>query len=160
MILSILSKLGPKYSVFVSTFHATRLVISNWKIPSLSTLFDSLSKDQDKLIQMGNIKISQEKYNSLIFQGRNNSKRKEKKIVKEKKPKSNDEDEESKPVDQGSNSMKKFKKKGLSSKCYYCRKGNHYENIFSKKKMDTMDKLLEKNSIDVPDELDKHDESL
>ena len=29
LILSILSKLGPKYSVFVSTFHATRLVVSN-----------------------------------------------------------------------------------------------------------------------------------
>ena len=34
LILSILSKLGPEYSVFMSTFHATRLAISNWKIPS------------------------------------------------------------------------------------------------------------------------------
>ena len=44
LILSILSKLGPKYSVFVSTFHATRLSISNRKMPYLSTLFDSLTK--------------------------------------------------------------------------------------------------------------------
>ena len=50
LILSILSKLGPKYSVFVSTFHATRLVVSNCKISSLCTLFDSRTKEQDKLI--------------------------------------------------------------------------------------------------------------
>ena len=67
-ILSILSKLGPKYSVFVSTFHATRLVISNWKMPSFSTLFDSLTKEQDKLIHMGVIRIYKGKDNSLIVQ--------------------------------------------------------------------------------------------
>ena len=39
LILSILSKLCPKYSGFVSTFHATRLAISIWKIPSWSTFF-------------------------------------------------------------------------------------------------------------------------
>ena len=35
LILSILSKLGPDYSVFVSTFHATRLVVPKWKIHSI-----------------------------------------------------------------------------------------------------------------------------
>ena len=52
LILSILSKLGLEYSDFLSTFHATRLVISNWKMPSLSTFFDLLTKEKDKLIQM------------------------------------------------------------------------------------------------------------
>ena len=33
LILPILSKLGLEYSAFVSTFHATRIAISNWKIP-------------------------------------------------------------------------------------------------------------------------------
>ena len=41
LILSILSKLGLDYSVFVSTFHATRLVVPKWKIPSLNTFLDS-----------------------------------------------------------------------------------------------------------------------
>ena len=35
LVLSILSKLGPEFSVFVSTFHSRRLTIHNWKIPSL-----------------------------------------------------------------------------------------------------------------------------
>ena len=39
LILSILSKLGPEYSICVSTFHATSLAIANWKMPSLSTFF-------------------------------------------------------------------------------------------------------------------------
>ena len=50
LILSILSKLGPEYSVFVSTCHVNRLDVSNWKMPSLCTLFDSLTKEKDKLI--------------------------------------------------------------------------------------------------------------
>ena len=55
LILSILSKLSLEYSVFVSTFHATRLAISNWKIPSLSRFFNSLTKEKYKLIHMGDI---------------------------------------------------------------------------------------------------------
>ena len=43
-ILSILLKLGHEYSIFVSTFHATRLAILNWNMPYLSTFFDSLKK--------------------------------------------------------------------------------------------------------------------
>ena len=88
MILFIQSKLGPEYSVCVSTFHATRLVISNWKMPSLSTFFDSLVKEQDKLIHMGNLKIYKGKDHALIVQGSKNAKSKHKQIVKEKKPKS------------------------------------------------------------------------
>ena len=67
LILSILSKLGPEYLVFVSTFHATRLVASNQKIPSLCTFFDSLTKEKDKLIQMGALKYSKVKDHAIIF---------------------------------------------------------------------------------------------
>ena len=66
LILSIISKLGPENSVFVSTFHATMLVISNWKMPSFSTLFDSLTKEQDKLIQMGALRSYKSKDHALI----------------------------------------------------------------------------------------------
>ena len=74
LILSILSKLGPEYLVFVSTFHAARPVISNWKMSSLSTFFDSLTKEQDKLIHMGALRISNGNYHALIYQGSNNAK--------------------------------------------------------------------------------------
>ena len=58
------------------------------------------------------LRISKGKDHALIVQGNKNAKSKEKKIVKEKKPKSNNEDEGPNPTDEGSNSMKKVKKKG------------------------------------------------
>ena len=61
LIISILSKLGPEYSIFVSTFHATGIAIWNWKLPSLSTFIDSLSKNQDKLVHMEDLKIAKRK---------------------------------------------------------------------------------------------------
>ena len=69
---------------------------------------------------MGAIRISNGKDHALIVQGSKNSNSKEKKIVKGKKPKSNNEDESSRPIDDSS--VKKFKKKGSTSKCSYCNK--------------------------------------
>src|SRR5713101_7722558 len=36
LVLAILSKLGPDYSMFVSTFYATKLTARAWKMPSLA----------------------------------------------------------------------------------------------------------------------------
>ena len=52
-------------------------------------------------------------------------------IVKEKKQKSDAEDE-------GSNSMKKVRKKGSTSKCSYCRNGFHSKKKCFNKNMDIM----------------------
>ena len=66
---------------------------------------------------MGAIRYYKGRDYSLIVQGRKNTRSKEKQIVKEKKPKSDNEDESSKPTDEGS--MKKFNEKGSKSKCSY-----------------------------------------
>ena len=57
-VLSILSKLGSNYSIFVSIFHSKRESFPDWKIPSLNSFPESLIKEQDKLIPMGVIKTS------------------------------------------------------------------------------------------------------
>ena len=62
--LSILTKLGSKYSVFVSIFHSGRDSILNWNIPSLDSVFESLIHEKEKLIQMGVINTS--KYQALL----------------------------------------------------------------------------------------------
>ena len=111
LIVSILSKLGPSYSVFVSTFHATRLVVFKRKIPYLNYFLDSLTKEKDKLIHVGVLNSPKRNGHSLLVQGSKKHKSKEKQIVK--KPKSEIEDEDL---------MKKVKKKGSTSKCYYCSK--------------------------------------
>ena len=94
--------------VFVSTFHATRLVVPKWKMPYLNYFLDSLKKEKDKLIHMGFLNSSKDKDNSLLVQGNKNVKSKEKQIVK--KPKSEIEDDSSKPTHE--DSIKKGKKKG------------------------------------------------
>ena len=113
--------MGPDYSVFVSTFQATRLVVPKWKMSSLNTFIYSLTKKQDKLIHMCVLNSSNEKDHALMVQGSNNVKSKDKQIVKTTKSKM--EGESSKPIDE--DSVKKGKKKGSTSKCYYCGKGFH-----------------------------------
>jgi hypothetical protein len=57
MVLTILSKLGPEYLVFVSTFHLVRLTSRDtWKIPSLEVFIESLTQEWNKIINMGKIK--------------------------------------------------------------------------------------------------------
>ena len=102
---------------------------------------------------MGDVRSSKGKDHSLIVQGIKNERSKVKQIVKEKKPKSDIEDESLNPIDEGS--KKKVKKKGSTSKCSYCRKGFHSENKCFKKNMDIMSQFLEKHKIEVPDELEK-----
>ena len=57
-VLSILRKLGSEYSVFVSIIHSKWESFPVWKVPSLDSFFESLIKDQEKLIRMGVIKTS------------------------------------------------------------------------------------------------------
>ena len=87
--------------------HATRLVVFNWKMPSLCIFVDSLKKEKDKFIQMGALKYSKRKDHAFKVQGRKNTKSKENQIVKEKKPKLEIEDGNLKATDE--NSMKKVK---------------------------------------------------
>ena len=100
---------------------------------------------------MGAIRYFKGKGHALIVQGSKNVKSKEKQTVKEKKPKSYNEDERSKATNEGS--MKKVKKKWRTYKFYYCSNVFHSKNIFFKKKMDIMSEFLEKHNIDVLDEL-------
>ena len=65
IVLAILRKLGPDYSVFVSTFHDTKLsTAQSWKMPKLVEFMESLTQEQDKLVMMGTIKPF--KYQALV----------------------------------------------------------------------------------------------
>jgi hypothetical protein len=57
MVLTILSKIGPEFSIFVSTFHTVKFASgATWKMPSLEDFIESLTQDQTKLINMSTIK--------------------------------------------------------------------------------------------------------
>jgi hypothetical protein len=56
MVLTILSKIGPKLFVFISTFHTVRFTSgATWKMPSLEDFIESLTQEKTKLINMGAI---------------------------------------------------------------------------------------------------------
>jgi hypothetical protein len=101
LIFSILTKLGPEYFVYTSSFHTTILVMwSTWKIPSLDDFMESVIHEQTNIIQIGALKNS--KPHALTAQGiskKNKQKNKGKKDYenkKEGKKKSIDESSSSK----------------------------------------------------------------
>jgi hypothetical protein len=57
LIFSILEKLGPDSVVFISSFHTNKFTsISTWKMPKLDQFIESLTHNQDNLINMWIIK--------------------------------------------------------------------------------------------------------
>ena len=58
--MSILSNLGPDYSVFVSTFHSSKLTIRNWRMLDLEDFMEALTQEQEKMVQMGTIKSNKD----------------------------------------------------------------------------------------------------
>ena len=58
MVLTILSKIGPKLSMFVSTFHSFKFSSrATYNMPSLEEFIESLAQEQTKLINMRKIKV-------------------------------------------------------------------------------------------------------
>ena len=102
LILSILLKLGSNYSVFVSTFHSSKLMARNWQMPSLARFIDSLTQEKYNLVQMGTIKSS--KYQSLTAGVLNPSKGNKK--GKDSKQQDKKKQERPKFPDEGSNPCK------------------------------------------------------
>jgi hypothetical protein len=77
LILTILAKLGPKYVVYVSTFHSGRYLMgTNWKMPTMDQFIDSLTHEQEKLIHMGLIK-DPKAHALTMHDGKGSSKQKE-----------------------------------------------------------------------------------
>jgi hypothetical protein len=123
MVLTILSKLGLEYSVFVSTFHSFRLASgATWKMPSLEVFIESLTQEKNKFINMG--KIKGPKVHALTMHDgicHQNQKSKEK---HQRKAHANPKKEGySKPFNDASGSKGGKGRKG--EKCTYTHKGFH-----------------------------------
>ena len=66
----ILFKLGPAYSIFVSTFYSMKesLTVASYQEPSLESFCDSLIREQDKLIHLGIINNADTSGKTLLSQ--------------------------------------------------------------------------------------------
>lgn len=72
LIYSVLTKLGPAYSVFVSTFHSTREAFisqgQDYKSPSFDAFCDPLMREQEKLLHLGLLNLGNSSKKSLATQ--------------------------------------------------------------------------------------------
>ena len=94
--MTILSKLGPDYSVFVLNFYSTKLTAQTWKMPKLFEFMESLTHEQDKLVMMGTINPSKDQ-DLVAVDSKVDSKRKKKtkKTPEQKRDKAKSQEESS-----------------------------------------------------------------
>ena len=153
-ILTILSKLGADYLVFVSTFHVGKITTLGSKMPSFNAFIESLTSEHDKLVQMGIIRSSRDQ--ALHVSGPKDLKGKGR---QQKNPKTKFKSPNPIVANQQhdeSSGSKKNKGKGHHGKenikCSYCGKGFHPEHACMKKKLDEATSLLERNNINLSKE--------
>ena len=84
----ILSKLGPAYSIFVSTFYSMKesLTAASYQEPSLESFCDSLIREQDKLIHLEIINNADTSEKVLLSQQKEKSKPPKKQNSRNNKP--------------------------------------------------------------------------
>jgi hypothetical protein len=144
MDLTILSKLGPEFSVFISTFHYVRFTSrATWKIPSLEDFIESLTQEQTKLINMG--KIKGPNVHALTMQDGRHKYHKSKDKYQRKAHAHLKKEGHTKPFTDASRS--KGEKGRKWEKCTYCHKGFHPESTCMKNKIDIMSQIFQQNNL-------------
>jgi hypothetical protein len=144
MVLTILSKLGPKLSVFVSTFHTIRFTSgATWKMPSLEDFIKSLTQEQTKLINMGTIKGP--RAHTVTVHDGSHKYHKSKYKNKRKSQAHTNKEGYTKPFTDASKSKGEKGRKG--EKCTYCHKGFHSESACMQKQIDLMSQILQQNNL-------------
>ena len=125
MVLTILSKIGLEFFVFVSTFYTVRFTSgATWKMPSLEDFMEYLTQEQTKLINMG--KIKGPKAHEFTVQDGIHQYHKYKDKYKIKSHANMKKEGYSKPFTDASESKGGKERKG--EKCTYFHKGFHPES--------------------------------
>jgi hypothetical protein len=144
MVLTILSKLGPEFYVFVSAFHSVIFASgATWKMLSLEDFIKSLTQEQNKLINMG--KIKGPKVHALTVQDGIHQYHKSKYKDKKKSHAHPKKEGYTKPFINASGSKGGKGRKG--EKCTYCHKGFHLESTCMQKQIDLMSRILQQNNL-------------
>jgi hypothetical protein len=144
MVLTILSKLGPEFSVFVSTFHTIIFTSgATWKMPSLEDFIKSLTQEKTKLINMGTIKGP--RAHALTVHDRSHKYQKSKDKYKQNSHAHPKKEGYTKPFTDASGSKGEKGRKG--EKCTYCHKGFHLKSARMKKQIDMMSEILQQNNL-------------
>jgi hypothetical protein len=144
MVLAILSNIGPEFFIFVSTFHIFIFAYGDtWKMPSLEDFIESLTQEQTKLINMGEIKGPRAQ--ALTVHDGRHKYQKSKDKDKQKSHAHMKKEGYTKPFTDASGSKREKGRKG--EKCTYYHKGFHLESACMKKKIDLMSQILQQNNL-------------
>jgi hypothetical protein len=144
MVLTILSKLGTKFFVFVSTFHTVRFAFgATWKMPSLGDFIESLTQEQTKLINMGTIKGP--RAHALTVHDASHKYQESKDKDKRKAHAHPKKEGYTKPFIDASGSKGEKGRKG--EKCTYFHKGFHSKFVCMQKQIDLMSQILQQNNL-------------
>jgi hypothetical protein len=147
-------KLGPEYSVFVSSFQASKLTQEKWKMPPLNDFIATLTQEKSKLVQMGAIKRS--KNQALVTTNAPKSSGKDK---KKGMGKFHESKKERSAQSSDNSSERKGKKKKERTICIYCSKVFHSEENCMRKTIDEMAKQLQQHNLTVPENAKKKDDN-
>jgi hypothetical protein len=144
MVLTILSKIGHEFFVFMSTFYSFRFTSrATWIMPSLEDFIESLTREQTKLINMG--KIKGPKVHALTVQDGSHQYQKYKDKGKRKSHENLKKEGYSKPFTNAFRSKGEKGRKG--EKCTNCHKGFHSKSTSMKKKIDLMTQILQQKNL-------------
>jgi hypothetical protein len=146
---SILAKLGSAYSMFVSTFYATKEALgTSYQKPTLESFCDALIREKDKLVQLGVINTTCTSKKALVAQ----QKDKYKNLRKQHPHHNNKKNKGPKPTQPtfASNGDKgaKYKSKKIDRHCNFCRKDGH-DKSKGFKKMATLEATMNKHNISI-----------
>eukprot|EP00253_Pinus_taeda_P029701 PITA_29701 len=154
LILSILSKLGLEYSVFVSSFQASKLTQEKWKMPPLNDFIEAFTQEQANLFQMGAIKHSKNQALAATDAPKSSGRDKQK-----GKGKFNESKKERLIQSSKRSSLPKGKKKKEITHCNYCSKFFHPKENCTRKTIDEMAKQLQQHNLTVPENEKKKDDN-
>jgi hypothetical protein len=144
MVLTILSKIGIKLYLFISTFHSIRFTSrATWKIPSLEDFIESLTQEKTKLINMGTIKGPREHALTVKYGSQKYHKSKYK--YKRKSHAYPKKEGYTKPFTDAFGSKGEKGIKG--EKCTYCHKGFHPKSTCMQNQIDIMTKMIHQNNL-------------
>jgi hypothetical protein len=145
MVLTILSKIGPGFSLFISTFHSVRFASgATWKMPSLEDFIECLTQEKTKLINMGTIKGPRAHEITVHHGSHKHHKSKDK--DKRKSHAHTKKEGYTKPFTDAFGSKGEKGRKG--KKCTYCHKGFHLESTCMHAcKKDLMSQIIQQNNL-------------
>eukprot|EP00253_Pinus_taeda_P026485 PITA_26485 len=156
LIYSILTKLGPAYSVFVSTFHSTREAFicqgKDYKALSFDSFCDSLIREQEKLLHLGLLNLGNSSKKALAAQQQPNLKNPKKSYPKKNGPKPNKGPKQTQSQNERSfqqnDKTNKNKWKKTDRHCNFCNRDGHSKSKCFKK-MEALEAAMKKHNIHV-----------